>query len=137
MSRLTATVEISVSVDTDRVPATGAGSTALVDVVTPDEGVAVIALLTLAHLTCVAIGGALGIGSALTRHRHTHISRGGTALIGVASKAWVTLTAVGDVVDTVAVGSTAGGAHCRQDGRHAEEVAVTHKSLSAEALVGV
>ena len=74
MSRLTATVEISVSVDTDRVPATGAGSTALVDVVTPDEGVTVIALLALADLSGVAIGGALGIGSALTWHRHTHVS---------------------------------------------------------------
>ena len=37
----------------------------------------------------------------------------------------------------MAVGATAGGAHCRQDGRHTEEVAITHKSLSTEALVGV
>ena len=74
VSRLTATVESSGGVDTDRVPAAGTSSAALVDVVTPDEGVAIIALLTLAHLASVAIGGALSIGPALTGHCHTHIS---------------------------------------------------------------
>ena len=137
VSRLTSTVETSRSVDTDSVPATGAGSAALVDVVAADEGVAIIALLTLAHLASVAIGGALGIVSTLTGDCHTHISGGGTALIRVASKARVTLASVGDAVDTVTVVSTPRGAHCRQDGRHAQEVSISHKSLSAEALVGV
>ena len=74
VSRLTATVKASRSVDTDSVPATGAGSAALVDVVTPDEGVTIIALLTFTHLASVAIGGALCIVSALTGNCHTHIS---------------------------------------------------------------
>ena len=137
MTRLTPTVETSGSVDTDRVPAAGAGPAALVDVVTSNEGVSIIALLTLAHLACVAIGGALGIVSALTGNCHTHICGGGAAIIGVASKARVTLAGVGDAVHTVAVVSTARGAHSRQDGRHAQEVAISDKSLSAEALVGV
>ena len=73
VSWLTATVKASRSVDTDSVPATGAGSAALVDVVTPDEGVAIIALLTFTHLASVAIGGALCIVSTLTGNCHTHI----------------------------------------------------------------
>ena len=137
MTRLTSTVKTSRSVDTDSVPAAGAGAAALVDVVAADERVAIISLLTLAHLASVAIGGALGIVSALTGDCHTHIGGGGAALIRIASKARVTLTCVGDAVDTVTVVTTPRGAHCWQDGRHAQEVAVSHKSLSAEALVGV
>ena len=137
MTGLTSAVETSRGVDTDRAPAAGAGPTALVDVVTTNERVAIIALLTLAHLACVAIGGALGIVSTLTGNCHANIGGGGAALIGVASKARVTLAAVGDAVDTVTVASAPGGAHSRQDGRHAQEVAIADKSLSTEALVGV
>ena len=134
MTRLTPTVETSRSVDTDSVPAAGAGSAALVDVVAADERVAIIALLTLAHLASVAIGGALSIVSALTGDCHTHIGGGGAALIGVASKARVTLACVGEAVDTVTVVTTPRGAHCRQDGRHAQEVAVSDKPFLAETL---
>ena len=61
----------------------------------------------------------------------------GAAFIGVAGHAVVTVALVWEAVGTVAVDSAARGAERRQDGRHAQEVAVSHKSLSAEALVGV
>ena len=137
MSWLTPTVETAGGIDTDSVPAAGAGAATLVDVVAANEGVAIISLLTLAHLACVAISGALSVVSALTWDCHTHISRGRAAFIGIAAKAGVTLATVGNVVDTVTVGSTPRGAHCRQNGRHAQEVSVPNKSLFTEALVCV
>ena len=137
MSWLTPTVETAGGIDTDSVPAAGAGAATLVDVVAANEGVAIISLLTLAHLACVAISGALSVVSALTWDCHTHISRGRAAIIGIAAKAGVTLATVGNVVDTVTVGSTPRGTHCRQNGRHAQEVSIPHKSLFTEALVCV
>jgi hypothetical protein len=58
----------------------------------------------------------------------------GAAFIGVAGHAVITVALVWEAVGTVAVDSAARGAERRQDGRHAQEVAVSDKPFLAETL---
>jgi hypothetical protein len=58
----------------------------------------------------------------------------GAAFIGVAGHAVITVALVWEAVGTVAVDSAARGAEGRQDGRHAQEVAVSNKPFLAETL---
>ena len=136
VARLTATVKASLGVDADSIAAADLVA-ALVDVKAANEGVSIITLLTLADLARVALGDTLGIVSALTGNTDIHSSAGGAAIIGVATVAGVTLALVGNVVDTVTVGSTARAADGWQYGGHTQEVAVSNKTLFAETFVSV
>ena len=105
MIRFTATVKASLSVDTDCVSSTNLVA-ALVDIITSQEWISIISLSTLAHLARVGIRDTLSIVSTLTWITHISHSAGGAAFIWVTIEPWVTLALVGNVVDTVTVGST-------------------------------
>ena len=134
---LTPTVEAADCVDADSILTTEVLTT-LVDVETADESISIKARLTFADLTSVALSDTLSISSTLAGlddvNLHGVLS---TSLVGIASEARVTLAGVGEAVLTVTVLPTAGTTDGWQDGRHAEEVPVSDKSLSTEALVGV
>ena len=121
-------------VDTDCILAARVAVAALVDVITANERIAIVALLTLAHLASIVVSGTLSIGSTLTGHTDCYICGGSTGLVWVASKSRVTLALVGHIVHTVAVAATSRGTDGRQDGRHTEEVAVSNKTFLAETL---
>jgi len=134
--RLTATVETSDGVDTNCILPT-AVLTALVHIETPDERISIESVLTLTDLAAETLSDALSVVSTLAV-QDVNLSVGGsTALVRIASEARVTLTPVGDLVDTVTVVSTARATDGREDGRHTEEVPVTHETFPAETFVGV
>jgi hypothetical protein len=133
---LTATVETSNGVDTNCILPTEVLA-ALVDIKASDERISIESDLTLADLTAETFSDALSIVATLAV-QHVNLSVGGsTALVRIASEARVTLTSVGHLVDTVTVVSTARGTDGWKDGRHTEEVPVTHETFSAETFVGV
>ena len=92
VARLTATVKASLGVDTDSIATTDLVA-ALIDVKAANEGVPIIALLTLAHLARVSLSDTLSIVS--TRSRFTQTERrfrdGNTSLDGVdgLSESWL------------------------------------------------
>ena len=136
VARFTATVKASLGVDADSIASTDLVAT-LVDVKAANEGVAIKSLFTLAHLARVSLSDTLCIISALTRNTDIHSSAGSTAIIWVATIARVTLTLIGDVVDTVTVGSTPWCTDGWRDWWHTQEVAISYKTLLTETFVGV
>ena len=101
---------------------------------TADERVPGEARSALAHTYSSPTWNALCVASTLAfGNSNVHLALG-AAFIGVAGHAVITVALVWEAVGTVAVDSAARGAEGRQDGRHAQEVAVSHKPFPAETL---
>ena len=134
---LTPTVKAADGVDTDCIiPAKVL--TTLVDIKTTDESISIKSRFALADLPAVTFSDALSVGATLAGLDDVNFNGVlGTPVVGVTSEARVTLAGVGEAVSTVTVLPTAGAADSRQDGRHTQEVAVSHESFSAETFVGV
>ena len=101
---------------------------------TADERVPGEARSALAHTYSSPTWNALCVASTLTfSNSNVHLALR-AAFIGIAGHAVITVALVWEAIGAVAVDSAARGAEGRQDGRHAQEVAVSHKPFSAETL---
>lgn len=130
---MTPTVIASNGVDADRVLAANVAR-ALIDVLTADERVPSEAGPALAYTYSGSTWNALCVASTLTfGNSNVHFALG-AAFIRVAGHAVITVALVWEAIGAVAVGSAARGAEGRQDGRHAQEVPVSHKPFPAETL---
>ena len=101
---------------------------------TADERIASEAGLTLTHTNTGSSRNTLSVDSTLALCDGDVQLALRAALVRVSSHSFVAVALVWEAICAVAVDSTAGGAKGREDGRHAEEVAVSHKAFPAETL---
>ena len=101
---------------------------------TANEGVPSKAGLAFTDTYSSSTRNALCVASTLAfRNSYVHLALG-AAFIRIAGHAIITIALVWEAVGAVAVDSTARGAEGREDGGHAQEVAVSHKPFPAETL---
>ena len=104
---------------------------------TANERVSSEAGVALAHLTSCSSINTLCIETTLAVKDEVHLGALSAALVRVASHPCIAVTLVGHPIGTVAVRPTAWETNRRKDGRHTQEVSITHKSFSAETLAGL
>ena len=101
---------------------------------TADEGIASEAGLALTHTYPGSSRNTLSVDSTLALCDGDVQLALRAAFVRVTSHSFVAVALVWEAICAVAVDSTPWGAEGREDGRHAEEVAVSHKPFPAETL---